>query len=239
VKDEAHPEAVTAPLEAANGAAAELERGGLVAFSWWPCPSQEALRLAASGLVHIAGTHLRGPDSQYNISPAGELLPEGGEVIGFCSWREGLVLRPELAGRISGVKDVAEGGLRLVNREPGAEARSLLDRQLADAGIEGSQLPGYGTRADGHLQVAAAIAAGLADAGIASEPAAFAYDLAFIPLAAERFDLVIPAGQVSTREVQGLLKILSSAWLLDQLASLPGYDPGRCGERIAALPPRH
>jgi hypothetical protein len=82
-------------------------------------------------------------------------------VFGFCSWREGLVLRPELADRISGVKDVAEGGLRLVNREPGAEARSLLDRLLADAGIEGSQLSGYDTRADGHLQVAAAIAAGL------------------------------------------------------------------------------
>jgi putative molybdopterin biosynthesis protein len=87
--------------------------------------------------------------------------------------------------------------------------------------------------------VAAAIAAGLADAGIASEQAALAYDLAFIPLAAERFDLVIPAGQVSTPEVQGLLKVLSSAWLLDQLASLPGYDAGRCGERIATLPPRH
>jgi putative molybdopterin biosynthesis protein len=137
------------------------------------------------------------------------------------------------------VKDVAEGGLRLVNREPGAEARSLLDRQLADAGIEGGQLSGYDTRADGYLQVAAAIAAGLADAGIASEQAALAYDLAFIPLAAERFDLVIPAGQVSIPEVQGLLKVLSSAWLLDQLASLPGYDLGLCGERIATLPPRH
>jgi putative molybdopterin biosynthesis protein len=209
-----------------------------VAFSWWPCPSQEALRLAAAGLVHVAGTHLRGPDSEYNITPAAGLLPEGGEVIGFCAWREGLVLQPELAGRISGLQDLAGSGLRLVNREPGAEARSLLDRKLADAGIDGSPLPGYGTHADGHLQVAAAIAAGLADAGIASEPAALAYDLAFIPLAAERFDLVIPAGQVSSREVQGLLKVLSSAWLLDQLASLPGYDPGRCGERIATLPPR-
>jgi molybdate-binding protein len=62
-------------------------------------------------------------------------------------------------------------------------------------------------------------------------------DLAFIPLAAERFDLVIPAGASQHPEAQGLLKVLSSAWLLDQLASLPGYDPGRCGERIATLPP--
>jgi putative molybdopterin biosynthesis protein len=210
-----------------------------VAFSWWPCPSQEALKLATAGLVHVAGTHLRGPDSEYNITPAANLLHEGGEVIGFCSWREGLVLRPELADWISGIGDLAGSGLRLVNREPGAEARSLLDRKLADAGIEAGLLPGYATRADGHLQVAAAITAGLADAGIANEPAALAYDLAFIPLAAERFDLVIPAAQVSSREVQGLLKVLTSAWLLDQLASLPGYDPSRCGERIATLPPRH
>jgi molybdate-binding protein len=87
----------------------------------------------------------------------------------------------------------------------------------------------------GHLQ----LAAGLADAGIASEPAARAHGLAFIPLADEHFDLVISAGQFSSREVQGLLKVLSSAWLIDQLAMLPGYDPSRCGKRIATLPRHH
>jgi DNA-binding XRE family transcriptional regulator len=61
-----------------------------VAFSWWPCPSREALGLAADELVHVAGTHLRGRGSEYNVGPAAELLPESGEVIGFCSWREGL-----------------------------------------------------------------------------------------------------------------------------------------------------
>ena len=132
---------------------------------------------------------------------------------------------------------MARRGLRLVNREPGAEARSVLDRELAELGIDAGQLPGYGTQATGHLQVAAAVAAGLADAGVASEPAALAYGLAFAPLATERFHLVIPAGQAGTREVQGLLKVLSSPWLLDQLASLPGYDPARCGERIATLRP--
>jgi putative molybdopterin biosynthesis protein len=208
-----------------------------VAFSWWPCPSREALRLAAAGLVHVAGTHLRGPGGQYNVGAAGQLLPQGSQVIGFCSWQEGLVLSPELVGGIAGVEDAARQGLRLVNREPGAEARSVLDRELAGAGIDASQLPGYGTQVTGHLEVAAAIAAGLADAGIASEPAALAYGLAFLPLTAEHFDLVIPAGHAGTREVQGLLKVLSSAWLLDQLASLPGYDPARRGQHIATLPP--
>src|ERR1700677_842558 len=49
--------------------------------------------------------------------------------------------------------------------------------------------------------------AGVADAGVSSEPAALAYGLDFIPLATERFDLVLPA----------------------QHASLPGYDPAGCG----------
>ena len=205
-------------------------------FVWWPCPSREALELAARGLVQVAGSHLRGSSGDYNTGPAAELLRRGGEVIGFCSWREGLVLRPELAAGVSGLADVARRGLRLVNREAGAEARSVLDRELARLGIDARGLPGYQTQAAGHLQVAAAIAAGLADAGVASEPAALAYGLAFIPLAAERFDLVIPSDQVGSREVDGLLKVLSSRWLLDQLDSLPGYDPARCGEHVATLP---
>jgi putative molybdopterin biosynthesis protein len=207
-----------------------------IAFSWWPCPSQEALRLAADGLVHVAGAHLRGPGGEYNTGPAAALLPGGGQVIGFCSWREGLLLRPDLVGVVQGVADVARRGLRLVNREPGAEARTVLDRELAELGTEARGLPSYDTQVAGHLEVAAAVAAGLAETGVASEPAALARGLAFVPLAAEHFDLVIPAVQAGTREVQALLKILSSRWLLDQVASLAGYDPARCGEHIATLP---
>ncbi|WP_300605506.1 substrate-binding domain-containing protein [Trebonia sp.] len=208
-----------------------------VEFLWWPCASWEALNLAAAGLVHVAGAHLRGQSGDYNSGPARELLRDGADMIGFCSWREGLVLRPELAAQVGDVADVVSAGLRLVNRKPGAEARCVLDRELARLGVSGPGLAGYDTTATGHLEVAAAIAAGLADAGVASEPAALAYGLAFVPLTAERFDLLIPAGQTGTREVQGLLRVLSSSWLLGQLAHLPGYDVTQCGERIASLPP--
>jgi putative molybdopterin biosynthesis protein len=126
---------------------------------------------------------------------------------------------------------VARQGLRLVNREPGAQARTLLDRERLRLGLESSQLTGYDSLAAGHLQVAAAIVGGLADAGVSSEPAALAYGLDFIPLADERFDLLLPAKHAASREVQGLLRVLTSPWLLAQLASLPGYDAARCGER--------
>jgi molybdate-binding protein/transcriptional regulator with XRE-family HTH domain len=207
-----------------------------IGFSWWPCSSQEALRLAAVGLVHAAGAHLRDRSGEYNTAPAAELLAAGGEVIGFSAWREGLVLGAAGRDGVEAVGDVVERGLRLVNREPGAEARRVLDRELDSAGIEGERVPGYQTTAAGHLQVADAIAAGLADVGVASEPAALAYGLAFVPLAAERFDLVIPAVHAASREVQALTKVLGSRWLLDQLASLPGYDPASCGQHIVTFP---
>ena len=208
-----------------------------LAFAWWPCASGEALRLAAAGLVHAAGVHQVGPPGTSGplaaAADAGDVadIPGGAEVVGFASWREGLVVRP--GSHVRGLDDVAARGLRLVNREPGAQARALLDQERLRLRLDPAELPGYDSRAAGHLQVAAAIVGGLADAGVSSEPAALAYGLDFIPLAAERFDLVLPAKHATSREVQGLLKVLTSPWLLAQLASLPGYDAGRCGERTS------
>ncbi len=198
-----------------------------LAFAWWPCGSGEALRLAAAGLVHAAGVHRVGSHAPDGVAD----IPGGADVVGFASWREGLVVRP--GAQVRGLADVARLGLRLVNREPGAQARTLLDRERRHLGLDPAELPGYDTRAVGHLQVAAAIVGGLADAGVSSEPAALAYGLDFIPLAEERFDLVLPAKHAASREVQGLLKVLTSPWLLAQLASLPGYDAARCGERTS------
>ncbi|HEY2575905.1 MAG TPA: substrate-binding domain-containing protein [Streptosporangiaceae bacterium] len=209
-----------------------------VGFAWWPCGSEQALRLAAAGLVHVAGAHLPDrPGDDYDTRQARKLLAgQGAEVIGFSAWREGLVLAPWLAGEVTGVTDLARLGLRLVNREVGSEARQVLDRELAAHSVKPDALPGYDTRATGHLQVASAIAAGLAEAGISAEPAALAYGLPFVPLADERFDLVIPRSAAESREVQSMVRVLSSPWLLAQLDSLPGYDASRCGEHIATLP---
>jgi molybdate-binding protein/transcriptional regulator with XRE-family HTH domain len=196
-----------------------------VAFAWWPCGSGAALQLAKQGLVHAAGIHAKGGD--------GQRVPEGAAQVGFTAWREGLVLRRELRPGVTGLGAIARHRLRIVNREPGAEARRLLDAERERLGLAPEDLAGYDTQATGHLQVASAVAAGLADAGVASEPAATAYGLAFIPLAEEQFSLVIPVEHTASREVQALFKVLSSPWLLAQLASLPGYDAATCGDRIS------
>lgn len=195
-----------------------------VGFVWWPCGSAAALRLARLGLVHAAGVHA---DTGNGLP-----LPDGAEVVGFAAWREGLAVRPGLKSAVTGLDSIARYGLRIVNREPGAEARRLLDAERQRLGLDSTDLPGYSTQAAGHLQVASAVAAGLADAGVASEPAARAYGLAFVPMAEERFSLVIPAAHAASREVQALLKVLTSRWLLAQLANLPGYDASTIGDRL-------
>ena len=195
-----------------------------VAFAWWPCGSAEALRLARAGLVHAAGMHAQGGN--------GTPLPDDVQVVGFTAWREGLAVRRGLKSTVTGLDSVARHRLRIVNREPGAEARRLLDAERERLGLDTADLAGYDTQAAGHLQVASAVAAGLADVGVASEPAARAYGLAFVPMAEERFSLVIPAAQTASREIQALFKVLTSPWLLAQLASLPGYDATTCGDRL-------
>src|ERR1035438_1066441 len=108
-------------------------------------------------------------------------------MLGCCHVSSGRPPYQSGAGaRVRGLDDVARQGLRLVNREAGAQARTLLDRECARLHLTPADLDGYDSRAAGHLQVAAAIVGGLADAGVSSEPAALAYGLDFLPLASQR-----------------------------------------------------
>jgi len=182
--------------------------------------------------VHAAGVHTKGDSAKRGSGGGGvhPAAPVGAEVIGFSAWREGLTVRPELAATATGLDAIARHRLRIVNREPGAEARNLLDAERTRLGLAPEDLAGYQTNAAGHLQVASAVSAGLADAGVASEPAARAYGLHFVPLADETFSLVVPAEYTAAREVQALRRVLASPWLLAQLGGLPGYDASACGQ---------
>jgi putative molybdopterin biosynthesis protein len=198
---------------------------------WWPCSSSRALELVEAGAVHAAGAHLRDRDGRsYNAQQTREVLGAvGAAVVGFASWSEGLAVGSR---SIRDLTDVARLGLRVVNREPGAEAREVLDRERSRRGLAVEDLPGWDAVVGGHLQVAAAVASGLAHAGVTCEPAARAYGLGFHPLAEERFDLVVPRSLLATPEVRGLLGALGSDELRRQLSAIDGYDASACGTVI-------
>jgi molybdate-binding protein len=136
------------------------------------------------------------------------------------------------AGNPTGIRtaaDLAQPGLRLVNREPGAGSRALLDGLLAAAGVSGQAVAGYDRTAASHFEVAAAVASGGADAGIALAAAALTYGLDFVPLAEVRFDLVIPADHLAHPAIGLLLEALQTRALRDELGALPGYDVSEMG----------
>jgi PBP superfamily domain/MoeA N-terminal region (domain I and II) len=66
-------------------------------------------------------------------------------------------------------------------------------RNAVPAGRTARRPPGFAVEVRSHTAVAAAVSQGRADWGVAVEPVARAYGLAFLPLRAERYDFAIPA----------------------------------------------
>jgi molybdate-binding protein len=123
----------------------------------------------------------------------------------------------------------------LVNREVGAGARAFLDEALAEVGITGTSIDGYGSEVAGHLEVAAAIAAGHANAGVTIRLAADAYGLPFVPIREERYDLVILERDLQVPPVEAMLDALNSQRFAREVSQFCAYDTSQMGRTIARI----
>jgi molybdate-binding protein len=111
-------------------------------------------------------------------------------------------------------------------RPPGAGSRLLLERLMRQAGLQ--PRPELGVRAESHLAVATAVAAGAADTGLAVRAVADSLGLDWIPVATEWFELALAAGSRSAMDP--LLDVLGSTMVQNRLAALPGYELAMSGE---------
>lgn len=204
---------------------------------WLTASSQAALDAVVRGEAHLAGTHLRDPDSPtYNLFHARRALAQtGGLVIEFARWEEGLLVLPGNPKGITGIADLARSDVRFVNREPGSGSRALLDDLLQHAGIPVESVSGYDRLVYSHMAAAAAVASGGADTAIALRATALALGLDFIPLDEMRFDLVVPRNHLDHPTVARLLDLLQSASIRAELSALPGYDVHHIGSTLATV----
>jgi len=192
--------------------------------------SRQALLSLARGEAHVAGCHLLDDATgTYNSSWVQQLVPFPCTLVTFASWQQGLIVAFGNPKQIQGVPDLANPGIRLVNRQTGSGSRALLDRALTEAGVPAQLVDGYGREELGHLAVAAAVASGTADVGIGVKAAAVAMGLNFLPLEEERYDLVIPDHFLDEGPVQVLLDLLRSPPLHRRVESLGGYDVSHMG----------
>ena len=224
---------VVVGCDPAFGLAAELLRREYgFEVLWSPRGSRQALSDLARGRAHVAGSHLLDPTSgAWNGPWIERIVPFATTRIGFATWEQGLVLRPDLSQRVGGTADLAQRGVRLLNREEGSGSRMLLDEELSKAGIAAGDLTGYGTNAPGHEAVAQGVASGSADVGVATRAAATALGLGFLPLRDEIYELVVPDHFLELEAVGALLDVLRLPALRSQVEGLPGYDGTVMGSR--------
>jgi putative molybdopterin biosynthesis protein len=80
------------------------------------------------------------------------------------------------------------------------------------------------------MNVAAAVACGTADTGLAIMAAAVALGLDYIPVAKERYDLIIPLACADEEKVRALLEVIrTSEEFRETVKGLGGYDLLECG----------
>jgi putative molybdopterin biosynthesis protein len=190
--------------------------------------STQALALLKSGSVHVAGTHL-----ESNIPEIGRIFPKDSVALfSFAVWEEGIVTAARNPKGVRGIEDFSRKDIRIVNREPGAGSRNLLDVQLKQFNISPDQVAGYQTIASGHLAAASEVSTGSADCCIATRAAARAFGLGFITLLTERYDFAIQRRHLDLPAIQMLLNTLNRAGFRHELDHAGGYDTRASGQRM-------
>ena len=151
--------------------------------------SQGGVNAALRGECDVAPVHLVDPDTGiYNK----HLLAPGLSLVKGWKRMQGVLFRPgdkRFEGKTA--QQAAEAALAdakclMVNRNAGAGTRVLIDKLLG-----GKRPPGYSNQPRSHNAVAAAVAQGRADWGVAIEPVAKLYGLGFLPLAPEEYDFIL------------------------------------------------
>ncbi|NND83769.1 MAG: molybdopterin biosynthesis protein, partial [Acidimicrobiia bacterium] len=181
-----------------------------------PVGSRAGLAALGRGEGDLAGTHLLDPETGvYNQS----FLPDGATLHDGYGRRQGVAFRPGTID-LDGLADeelgsvLGAGDLRMVNRNPGAGTRVLIDALLG-----GARPPGYLHQARTHHGVAAAIAQGRADWGVTIDTVAGEAGLDFRFLADERFDLAVRDDRAHLPAVGRLLELLAAEDVRAELRS--------------------
>jgi molybdate-binding protein/DNA-binding XRE family transcriptional regulator len=201
------------------------------------CSSGKAMDALLDNRAHIAGVHLRDPKSgDFNSGAAVRgLKRHPAMLVNFARWELGIATASGNPMELRGFADLSRRRLRIANRELGSGARAALDEGIAQLGIRSDSIEGYRREFAGHLEVAAAIATGLADFGVTIRVAADVYGLGFVPIREERYDLVILKRDLDSAPVKAILDALSSHSLAHEVAQFCGYDTAQMGTVIAHL----
>lgn len=184
------------------------------------------------GEAHVAGTHLLDEASgEYNVPFIRRHLPDLPLMLVNLAYRDQVLVVPKGNPKgIAGFEDLARPEIKFINRQRGAGTRLLTDMHLNRLGLRPEQVCGYEREEYTHMNVAAAVACGTADTGLAIMAAAVALGLDYVPVAKERYDLIIPLACAAEEKIVALLELLrTSEEFRETVKGLGGYDLLECG----------
>lgn len=189
--------------------------------------SLSGLDRLARGQAQMAGLHIAEAGG-WNIGHLTRALP--GQPVVLIEWarrQQGLIVAP---GNPLGLKRIADlKGRRIIGRQREAGAFVLLEKLLGEVGLAIGDLDLAPAPALTEADVAAAVAEGRADAGLAIATVAHQYRLGFVPLAVERYDLAVWRAAYFDEPVQRLLAFARTPRFAERAVALTGYDVSGLG----------
>ena len=194
--------------------------------------SMGGLLAVRKGETHLAGIHLLNEkDGSYNESFVRKQFREGGVRVVECVGRvQGIMVPKGNPKKILSINALANENIRYINRQKGSGTRILFDYLLKKHHIEKNMIHGYEHEEFTHTEVASQISQGLADAGMGIHSAAKMYDLDFIPIWNEQYDLLIPDNVWDSPMVQEFISVIKSEEFLEELCKMGGYTFDQPGE---------
>lgn len=195
------------------------------------CGSREGIERLATDSAVAAAAHWRDPDTgEYNVGLVRERL--GGSDVVAIEWArrtQGLVLSPGNPHRVRGLADVVRRGLRVVPRQAASGSHRLFVQLLAQAGVDDAGIAWLPQPVHAETELATAVLEGRADAGFGIEAAARAANLAFVPLATERLDVVCHRRDAFEPALQALFAFARTNAFAARARALGGYDVSAFG----------
>ena len=202
-----------------------------------PGGSLDGLRRLAAGAALAAGTHAPDEDGEYSAKSVAGALAGQPAVVREWAWRrQGLVVAPGNPHGLKSINDLARPGLRVALRQEGSGSRILLEQLLAGAGMAAGDLAGLDEVAHSESDLALAVLAGKADAGLAIEASAREHRLDFVPLARERYDLVLMRRAYFEPPIQALLAFARTRRFAERAGEFGGYEVGGLGNVMFNAP---
>jgi putative molybdopterin biosynthesis protein len=160
--------------------------------------SHGGLAAARRGECDVAPFHLLDPESgEYNAP----FLSEGLRLLPGYRRMQGVVTRSDEERSVNAL--LADGELRMVNRNRGSGTRILIDQLLGDL-----QPPGFPHEPRSHYAVAAAVSQERADWGVTIETVAKQAGLRFRALTDEHYDFAVPDDRWERPAVVALRRLL-------------------------------